>query len=148
MLISENTRIVIGGDHAGFQRKREIIDYLNTQGVYVEDMGAFSEESVDYPDFAHAVASKVVSDEGFIGILLCGSGNGVAMAANKHPNVRAALCWNTEIASLARLHNNANVLVIPARFVTEAEATSMVEVFLNTAFEGGRHEARVGKINC
>lgn len=148
MLISTNHSVVIGADHAGFTHKRAILDFLNAQGVHVVDVGTYSEDSVDYPDFAHPVAEQVSNDTQYVGILLCGSGNGVAITANKHQKVRAALCWNNEIASLARLHNDANVLVVPSRFVSESEAISMVEVFLNTNFEGGRHQNRVNKISC
>ncbi|WP_299461905.1 ribose 5-phosphate isomerase B [uncultured Microscilla sp.] len=141
-------KIAIGGDHAGFTYKEAVVALLKDKGVAVEDFGPFSEESVDYPDFVHPVAKKVDAKEADLGILICGSGNGVAMTANKYQSVRAALCWQTELAALARQHNNANVLCIPARFVDLALAKGMVETFLNESFEGGRHERRVNKISC
>lgn len=140
--------IPIGADHAGFQLKSEIIDYLKDKGYTVEDFGCYSEESIDYPDFGHPVASKVEETEGTLGILICGSGNGINMTANKHQGVRSALCWKKEIAQLAREHNDANIIALPARFITTQEALEMVEIFLNTPFEGGRHQRRVGKIAC
>lgn len=138
--------IVIGCDHAGFEYKEALKKWLNNAGWTVEDKGTHSIESVDYPDFAHPVAEMVLSGSAATGILICGSGNGVCMTANKHKGIRAALCWNEELASLARQHNNANILCIPSRFVSEDVATKMTEVFLSTAFEGGRHQNRVGKI--
>ena len=140
--------VAIGADHAGYEYKTVIIDLLQNKGFKVKDFGTYSTDSVDYPDFAHPVASAVEKGEAETGILICGSGNGVAITANKHQGVRAAICWQTEIASLARKHNNANILCIPARFVSTPEAEEMVNVFMNTAFEGGRHEKRVGKIAC
>lgn len=142
-------KISIGGDHAGFQYKKEVVSYLKSKGHEVKDFGPNSEDSVDYPDFAHPVA-KGVDDKTFdMGILICGSGNGVAITANKYKGVRAALCWGNELAKLARQHNNANVLCLPARFVSLEEAILCVEVFINTPFEGGRHQSRVDKIsNC
>ncbi|MFM9074595.1 MAG: ribose 5-phosphate isomerase B [Bacteroidota bacterium] len=141
-----NNTIAIGSDHAGFACKQTIINWLTTEGYPVTDVGAYNTESVDYPDFAHPVASAVESGAAVTGILICGSGNGVCITANKHSGVRAALCWNDELAALARQHNDANVLCIPARFVEEAIALSMTRTFLNTAFEGGRHVRRVEKI--
>ncbi|MFN3341525.1 MAG: ribose 5-phosphate isomerase B [Flavobacteriales bacterium] len=141
-------RIAIGADHAGFQLKSRLIERLQSLGYSVEDKGCFSEESVDYPDFAHPVADSVEKKEVELGILLCGSGNGISMAANKHAGIRAALCWIPEIASLARQHNDANILTIPARYVSENEAYAIMDTFLGTAFEGGRHEKRVNKIAC
>lgn len=140
--------IAIGADHAGFAYKTEIVDLLQSKGYAVKDYGTYSSESVDYPDFAHPVANAVESGEAGCGILICGSGNGVAITANKHAGIRAALCWNEELASLARQHNNANILCIPQRFVPADMATAMVDAYLNTAFEGGRHEKRVSKIAC
>jgi ribose 5-phosphate isomerase B len=142
-------KISIGGDHAGFQYKKEVIKLLKDQGHEVKDFGPNSEDSVDYPDFAHPV-SKGVDDKTFdLGILICGSGNGVAITANKYKNVRAALCWGTELAKLSRQHNNANVICLPARFISLEEAKQCVESFINTPFEGGRHQTRVEKIsNC
>lgn len=140
--------IPIGADHAGFSLKAEIISYLTEKGYDVEDFGCYSEESIDYPDFGHPVASKVEENPETLGILICGSGNGINMTANKHQGVRSALCWKTEIAQLAREHNNANIIALPARYVSSEEAIEMVEAFLNTPFEGGRHERRVNKIAC
>ena len=139
-------KIAIGGDHAGFEYKIKLVKYLNSKGYKVEDMGPYSSYSVDYPDFVHPVANKVEERKAAQGILICGSGNGVAMTANKHKKIRAALCWNTDLAKLARQHNNANVLCIPARFVTYQMALAMVKVFLITDFEKGRHARRVRKI--
>jgi ribose 5-phosphate isomerase B len=141
-------KIAIGGDHAGFQYKQMLIDWLRDQGYAVQDFGPGSEASVDYPDHVHPLAAAVVAGAADLGILICGSGNGVAITANKHPQVRAALCWLPEIARLAREHNNANVLCIPARFVSEEAAVDMARLFLTTAFEGGRHATRVNKIPC
>jgi ribose 5-phosphate isomerase B len=141
-------KIVIGGDHAGFEYKSKIIQFLNEKGFEIEDLGAYSTDSVDYPDFAHPVAQAVESQQADWGILICGSGNGVAITANKHQGIRAALCWNVELAKLARQHNNANILCLPARFVSVEEALAMVEAFAHTDFEGGRHSNRVAKISC
>lgn len=138
--------IAIGGDHAGFTYKSLLIKLLKELGHQVQDFGPGSEASVDYPDHVHPLAKAVVNKEADFGILICGSGNGVAMTANKYPEIRAALCWQTELAKLAREHNDANVLCIPARFVSEEVAEEMVKVFLSTAFEGGRHLNRVNKI--
>lgn len=138
--------IVIGADHAGFLYKEEVKKALEAAGCKVEDKGTNGCDSVDYPDFAHPVANDVSDGKAGFGILICGSGNGVAITANKHKGVRAALCWNEEVAALARQHNNANVVCIPARFVSENEAKKIAEVFMNTSFEGGRHERRVEKI--
>ncbi len=141
--------LVIGGDHAGFSYKESLIKSLRKKGYEVIDKGPFSEESVDYPDYVHPVAKAVEEGAATFGILICGSGNGVAMTANKHPGIRAGLAWNTQLAALARQHNNANVLCIPARFVSKRMAHLMVNRFLDTEFEGGRHARRVGKIaNC
>ncbi len=143
---NHNLPIAIGADHAGFEYKEAIIKMLVGAGWQVADKGAYSLDSVDYPDFAHPVASMVEEGKAAAGILVCGSGNGVSMTANKHAGIRAALCWTDELASLARQHNNANVLSIPARFVPIELAEKMVTTFLATAFEGGRHEKRVNKI--
>jgi ribose 5-phosphate isomerase B len=140
--------ISIGCDHAGFDTKIKIVAFLQAKGYPVIDHGTFSNESVDYPDFVHPVAEDIESGEAAYGIILCGSGNGTAMTANKHQCIRAALCWTEEIAALARQHNNANVLSIPARFVSIELAVKMTEVFLHTDFEGGRHVRRVHKIAC
>ena len=138
--------IAIGADHAGFEYKEELKKTLAANGWAVEDMGTYSLDSVDYPDFAHPVAEMVEERRAAAGILVCGSGNGVCMTANKHEGIRAALCWNDELASLARQHNNANVLCIPARFLSLELAEQMVNTFLTVPFEGGRHERRVEKI--
>ncbi|MFZ9504502.1 MAG: ribose 5-phosphate isomerase B [Cyclobacteriaceae bacterium] len=139
-------KIAIGSDHAGFDYKENLCKKLREQGFTVTDHGAFNTESVDYPDFAHPVAQAVETAHADFGILICGSGNGVCITANKHKGVRAALCWNNDLAALARQHNNANVICIPARFVDMDTATSMTETFLRTEFEGGRHQRRVEKI--
>jgi ribose 5-phosphate isomerase B len=140
--------IAIGADHAGYPEKTAITHWLNRNGYEVLDYGTNSEASTDYPDHIHPVANAVENGEAKFGIVLCGSGNGAAMTANKHQGIRAALCWNNELASLARQHNDANVLAIPGRFVNEAVALSMVQTFLETPFEGGRHQRRVDKIRC
>lgn len=141
-------KIAIGADHAGFSLKEKLKKHLLEKGHEVKDFGALSEQSVDYPDFAHPVANAVEKKEVEVGLLMCGSGNGISMAANKHAGIRAALCWNSEIAKLARQHNDANILSLPARFIEEAEAKKCVDVFLSTPFEGGRHAGRVNKISC
>jgi len=141
--------VAIGSDHAGFDYKTMIAQLLEQEGYTVADVGPHSDDSVDYPDFAHPTANDVEAGNVDLGILICGSGNGVSMAANKHQDIRAALCWNTELAALARQHNNANILSIPARFVSQRMANAMVRAFISTDFEGGRHQRRVGKIsNC
>ena len=140
--------IAVGADHAGFEYKSQIISFLEEKGLSIKDFGTYSTDSADYPDFAHPVSSAVEDGEASFGILVCGSANGVAITANKHQNIRAAICWQAEIAQLARQHNNANVICLPARFVSVDEATEMVNTFLTTAFEGGRHATRVGKIAC
>lgn len=142
-------RISLGSDHAGVELKNLIKEYLNSNKVHkieLNDWGCYNEESVDYPDFAHKVASEVSSQKSDIGILVCGSGNGISMAANKWQEVRCALCWNPEIAMLAKLHNNANILSLPGRFIDLDTAIECVDAFLSTSFEGGRHEKRVKKI--
>jgi ribose 5-phosphate isomerase B len=139
-------KIAIGADHAGFEYKELLKSFLTDYEV--KDFGTHSTQSVDYPDFAHPVASAVESKEYAFGILVCGSANGVAITANKHQHIRAAICWLNEIAVLSRMHNNANILCIPARFVSEDLAKEMTTTFLNTPFEGGRHEGRVDKISC
>jgi ribose 5-phosphate isomerase B len=139
--------LAIGSDHAGFEYKAKLINYLRDEkGVALRDFGTYSADSVDYPDFAHPVANAVESKEYSFGILLCGSANGVAISANKHSQIRAAICWENEIAQLARMHNDANILCIPARFVTLEVAKEMIDTFIATAFEGGRHSTRVDKI--
>lgn len=146
MSINTNLKIAIGSDHAGFQYKEMLKSFLSDHEV--KDFGTFSADSVDYPDFAHPVANAVESGVFTFGILVCGSANGVAITANKHQQIRAAICWQKEIAELARLHNNANIICIPERFVSEELAKEMVTTFLNTAFEGGRHAGRVNKMSC
>lgn len=141
-------KLSIAADHAGYALKLQLVEYLNKSGYTVHDFGTHSADSMDYPDVAHPLADSVEQGLAELGILICGSANGVAITANKHQGIRAAICWNAEIASLARQHNNANVLCIPARFLSEEEAKLIVDVFLNTAFEGGRHQGRVDKIAC
>jgi len=141
-----NKSIAIGADHAGFEYKQMLLEVLKDNEV--KDYGTYSADSVDYPDFAHPVASAVENGEKDFGVLICGSANGVAMTANKHQGIRAAICWNEELAELARSHNNANVLCIPARHVSPELAKSIITIFLNTSFEGGRHDNRVQKISC
>jgi ribose 5-phosphate isomerase B len=138
--------IAIGSDHAGFDYKEQLKVHLEQNGFHVRDFGTYSKDSVDYPDFAHPVADSVEKGECSFGILLCGSANGVAITANKHQGIRAALCWNTAIVELARQHNNANVICIPARFVSLDLSEQMVERFISTEFEGGRHQTRISKI--
>lgn len=140
--------IAIGGDHAGFEYKAYITEKLQAEGYKVKDFGPHSNASVDYPDHTHPLATSVSNGENEFGILICGSGNGVAMTANKHQKIRAALCWNAEIAKLARDHNNANVIAIPARFISQEEAWNCVKTFITEEFEGGRHQNRVDKISC
>ena len=140
--------IAIGNDHAGTQYKFEIVKFLEKKGYKVLNIGTDTEDSMDYPDTVHPVANAVESGEADFGITLCGSGNGAQMAANKHQGIRAALCWNNELVALARAHNNANILSIPARFVTEQQALDFVDIFLTTEFEGGRHQTRIDKIPC
>lgn len=140
--------IAIGADHAGFDYKELLKKHLEQNGHQVKDFGTHSLDSVDYPDFAHPVASAVEKQEYELGVLICGSANGVAITANKRQGIRAAICWTEEIASLARQHNNANVVCIPARFVSGDLAKKITDKFLTTPFEGGRHETRVNKISC
>lgn len=140
--------IAIGSDHAGFTLKTKIINHLQSKGFTLDDKGCYSEESIDYADYAHPVASQVENNPGSLGILLCGSGNGINMTANKHQGVRSALCWTPEIAKLAREHNDANILTLPARFLTDEVALEIVDIFFATEFEGGRHQKRIEKIPC
>jgi ribose 5-phosphate isomerase B len=140
--------IAVGADHAGFEYKTEVVKHLNKLGYYVADFGTYSDNSADYPDFAHPTADSVEKNETTCGILICGSANGVAITANKHQGIRAALCWQKEIAELAIKHNNANMLCLPARFISLQNAFDIIDTFLNTSFEGGRHEGRVNKIAC
>lgn len=140
--------LAIGSDHAGFEYKQMLVEFLKEKGYKVEDFGTHSPDSVDYPDFAHPVADSVEKGDAWAGILVCGSANGVAITANKHQGIRAAIAWLDEIARLARQHNNANIICVPARFISEELARNIVETFLTTDFEGGRHANRVGKISC
>lgn len=140
--------IVIGADHAGFEYKAALISWLKGKNVSVVDKGLFENVSVDYPDYAHPVASAVENGEAAFGILLCGSANGVCMTANKHQGIRAGLCWQNDVAKLTRQHNDANIICIPARFVSLELAKQMIELFMETPFEGGRHQGRVDKISC
>lgn len=139
-------KIAIGNDHAGTQYKLAVVTYLESKGIEVTNYGTDNEQSVDYPDFVHPVATDVETGAVDLGIIICGSGNGASMTANKHKGIRAALCWNLEIAKLAREHNNANILSIPSRFVSQQQAVDMVQSFLDTKFEGGRHQTRIDKI--
>jgi ribose 5-phosphate isomerase B len=138
--------IVIASDHAGFELKEKLLSYLKGKQYFVEDLGTHSPESVDYPDFGHALANKIASGKYEAGISLCGSGNGINITANKHPEIRSALCWRVDIAELARRHNNANICALPARFISFDEACKIVEAFLITPFDGGRHQRRIEKI--
>lgn len=149
-MITEKTeamKIAIGADHAGYQLKEKVKQHLAAQGIEVKDFGTNSEESVDYPDFGHPVADNVQTGAADLGIVICGSGNGINMSVNKHKDIRSALCWTPELAQMARQHNNANVLALAARYVGEDENLKIVDAFLNADFEGGRHERRVNKIS-
>jgi len=141
-------KVAIGCDHAGFELKEVLKKKLTDMGHSVEDCGTNSAESTDYPDYAHAVASGVENGTFELAVLICGSGNGISMTANKHQNVRSAICWTKEIAELARLHNNANILTLPARYIAKEQGMEILDTFFGTDFEGGRHERRVNKINC
>ena len=141
-------KIAIGSDHAGFDLKEKVKEYLTNSGIKFEDFGPFSDDRADYPDFAHPVALSVEKKEVNLGILICGSGNGINMTANKHQGIRSALCWREDIAEMARLHNNANIIALPARYMSEEIALKCVTIFLETDFEGGRHQDRVEKISC
>lgn len=141
-------QIAIGSDHAGFELKSVLINHLESIGYEVEDFGTLSSDSVDYPDYAHAVSNSIESGKHTQGVLICGSANGISMAANKHQGIRCAICWTPEIASLAKLHNDANIIAFPARFINDETAIESLNVFLETSFEGGRHSKRVDKIGC
>ena len=141
-------KVAIGCDHAGYDLKLKVIDLMVKKGYEIKDFGCDSKESIDYPDFGHPVSDFVENNKGVKGIVICGSGNGINMTVNKRRKIRAALCWKNEIAELARQHNNANILALPARYITVEIAKQIVSAFLNTEFEGGRHEKRVNKINC
>jgi ribose 5-phosphate isomerase B len=146
MFNSKDMKIAIGCDHAGFELKQEILNYLKSISVEVLDKGCYNTDRADYPDYAHAVATEVLAST-IKGILICGSGNGINISANKHKGIRSALCWNSEIATLARQHNDANILTLPGRYISLEEAKKCVDVFLNVAFEGGRHQQRIEKID-
>ena len=146
LILQPNKPIALCSDHAGYATKMAIIDYLKSQGISYKDFGTYSEDSCDYPDFAHLCAKSVESGECYPGIGICGSGEGINMTLNKHQGIRSALCWTSEIASLARRHNDANVLALPGRFLSNDEAIELVKVFLSTDFEGGRHQRRIDKI--
>ncbi|NND76692.1 MAG: ribose 5-phosphate isomerase B [Flavobacteriales bacterium] len=139
-------KLYLGSDHAGFELKEEVYDYLKDEGFKVKDLGTKSDESTDYPEYAHKVAESVAEDEDSLGILICGSANGVCMTANKHEMIRAAIAWEPEIAKLAREHNNANVLCLPARFISKKKAKKILDSYLGAEFEGGRHQRRIDKI--
>ena len=139
--------IAIGSDHGGFEVKQYIIEWLIQNNIQFIDFGTNSIESVDYPDYAHKVVGSILDEESIIGILICGTGNGISMAANRWRGIRAALCWNTEISKLSREHNDANVLSLPGRFLSKEESIQIVDVFLDTEFEGGRHISRINKID-
>jgi ribose 5-phosphate isomerase B len=145
--MSRDKIINIGCDHAGFSYKQAIVDWLTENGWEVQDMGTYSPDSVDYPDFVHPLAESIENGQSRMGILICGSGNGVAMTANKHSKIRAAVCWNENIVKLARQHNDSNIIALPARFISKEDALRFVQIFLNTDFEGGRHLRRVNKIS-
>ena len=146
LILQPNKPIALCSDHAGYATKMAVIDYLKSQGIAYKDFGTYSEDSCDYPDFAHLCAKAVESGECYPGIGICGSGEGISMTLNKHQGIRSALCWTSEIASLARRHNDANVLALPGRFLSNDEAIELVKVFLSTDFEGGRHQRRIDKI--
>lgn len=139
-------KIALASDHAGFELKEKVKKYLNNKGYQVTDLGSFSSDSSDYPDFAHPLARGVEQKIYDVGISMCGSGNGINMAANKHQGIRSALCWQTDIARLARQHNDANICALPARFIDEEKAKEIIDIFLTTKFEGGRHKKRIEKI--
>lgn len=148
MDVNKMKKIAIGNDHAGFELKTVLVKHLVDSGYEVKDFGSYNLEKADYPDYAHKVSKAIEEGQVEIGILICGSANGIAMSANKHQGIRAAICWSEEIAQLARLHNNANIIAVPARFITTEEAIKCLDMFINTSFEGGRHESRVKKISC
>ena len=143
-----NKNIGVASDHAGFEYKESVILHLKSRGYTVIDYGCFSKDSVDYPDFAHQLAQSIENGSNELGIQFCGSGNGINMSSNKHKGIRSALCWEVEIAELARLHNDANVCTMPARFISLEKVILIIDVFLSTEFEGGRHQRRVNKISC
>lgn len=139
-------KIIIASDHAGFRLKEKLVKWLASKRYEVKDLGCFSEDSVDYPDYAHPLATAVETGEYAFGVTICGSGNGINMASNKHKGIRSAVCWNEDISRLARAHNDANICALPGRFLSESEAILIVKTFLSTPFEGGRHKRRIEKI--
>ena len=139
-------KIAIASDHAGFKMKQHLLKVLKIKGHELKDLGSYTEESSDYPDYAHPLAYAIENEEYDVGISLCGSGNGISITANKHAGIRSAICWDVEIAELARKHNDANICALPARFLNEEKAEKIVDVFLTTGFEGGRHQRRIDKI--
>ena len=141
-------KLILGSDHAGFNHKEQLIKTIKEKKIDFVDLGTKGPDSVDYPDYAHLVSKETLKDESYIGILICGSANGVAMAANKHNGIRAAICWNVDIATLAVTHNNSNILCLPARFISTEEQKLIFEAFIKSSFKGGRHKIRVDKINC
>ena len=141
-------KLILGSDHAGFNHKEQLIKTIKEKKIDFVDLGTKEPDSVDYPDYAHLVSKETLKDKSNIGILICGSANGVAMAANKHNGIRAAICWNIDIATLAVTHNNSNILCLPARFISTEEQKLIFEAFIKSSFEGGRHKIRVDKINC
>lgn len=142
----EKNKIAIVSDHAGFYLKQKVISFLIKEKMGIKDLGSYTDEKVDYPDFGHLLATAVSEGEYEMGISICGTGNGINMTANKHPGIRSALCWNEEIARLARAHNNANICALPGRFISESEAYLILKTFINTPFDGGRHQRRIDKI--
>jgi ribose 5-phosphate isomerase B len=142
----ENRTIALASDHAGYDKKQMVIKYLEEKGIIYKDFGCDSSESCDYPDYAHPIAEAIDRGDYSLGITFCGSGQGISITANKHQNVRSAICWIPEIAVLARQHNNANICAIPSRFITDEETIAIIEAFLHSEFEGGRHARRVEKI--
>ena len=145
-IFKENCPVGLACDHAGYEMKEFVIGLLEAEGIAYKDFGTYSTDSVDYPDYAHPLATAVEKGECYPGIAICGSGNGITITLNKHQGIRAALCWNEEIARLARLHNDANIVSMPGRFIDQVMAAKIVETFLNTEFEGGRHQKRIDKI--
>ena len=143
----KNKKVAIVSDHAGFYLKGKLINYLKKENIELKDLGSYTPDAVDYPDFGHSLASAVSAGEFDFGISICGSGNGINMTVNKHPGIRSALCWNEEISRLARAHNDANICALPGRFLNESEAYLIVKTFLNTEFDGGRHKRRIDKIS-
>lgn len=148
MLPYKQLHIAIASDHAGYALKQKVRQFLEEQGAQVTDYGCYSTESCDYPDYAHPMATAIEEGKADMGVAICSTGNGICMTANKHQGIRAALCWDEPLARLARQHNNANVLGLPANFITEGKALQLVQIFFSTDFEGGRHERRVNKIPC